>query len=171
VRCSFARDATARSDLALIALTMSRCSSSATGTRTPLRTCAISWRFRARAEVLRAARSQLWPLNKRTLQHQATGELYALIGATPAAIEQFQLARKAADADFYVLSEVDARLRQLTQQMKEQREDLIRSASACRRRTKTVSPRISAKHRRRARKTLDHLCARAPVSVKVARRA
>ena len=43
------------------------------------------------------------------------------------AIEQFQLARKAADADFYVLSEVDARLRQLTQQMKEQREDMIRA--------------------------------------------
>jgi predicted Zn-dependent protease len=67
------------------------------------------------------------PLNKRTLQHQATGELYALLGATPAAIEQFQLARKAADADFYVLSEVDARLRQLTQQLKEQREELARS--------------------------------------------
>jgi predicted Zn-dependent protease len=66
-------------------------------------------------------------LNKRTLQHQATGELYALIGATPAAIQQFQLARKAADADFYVLSEVDARLRQLTQQMRERREDLIRA--------------------------------------------
>jgi beta-barrel assembly-enhancing protease len=66
-------------------------------------------------------------LNKRTLQHQATGELYALIGATPAAIQQFQLARKAADADFYVLSEVDARMRQLTQQMRERREDLIRA--------------------------------------------
>jgi beta-barrel assembly-enhancing protease len=66
-------------------------------------------------------------LNKRTLQHQATGELYALIGATPAAIQQFQLARKAADADFYVLSEVDARLRQLMQQMRERREDLIRA--------------------------------------------
>jgi predicted Zn-dependent protease len=67
------------------------------------------------------------PLNKRTLQHQATAELYALLGATPAAIEQLQLARKAADADFYVLSEVDARLRQLTQQLKErQREELER---------------------------------------------
>jgi len=66
-------------------------------------------------------------LNKRTLQHQATGELYALQGATPLAIEQFQLARKAADADFYVLSEVDARLRQLTQRMKEQREEMIRA--------------------------------------------
>lgn len=67
-------------------------------------------------------------LNKRTLQHQATGELYALLGATPAAIEQFQMARKAADADFYVLSEVDARLRQLNQHLKEQREDLARNA-------------------------------------------
>jgi predicted Zn-dependent protease len=67
------------------------------------------------------------PLNKLTLQHQATGELYALLGATPAAIEQFQLARKAADADFYVLSEVDARLRQLTQQLKEQRDELART--------------------------------------------
>ncbi|HXF46426.1 MAG TPA: M48 family metalloprotease [Burkholderiaceae bacterium] len=66
-------------------------------------------------------------LNRRTLQHQATAELYAALGATPAAIEQLQLARKAADADFYVLSEVDARLRQLTQQLKEQREELARS--------------------------------------------
>jgi beta-barrel assembly-enhancing protease len=62
-------------------------------------------------------------LNKQTLAHQATGELYALMGSTPLAIEQFQIARKAADADFYVLSEVDARLRQLTQQLKEQREE------------------------------------------------
>jgi len=67
-------------------------------------------------------------LNMQTLQHQATGELYALMGATPAAIEQFQLARKAADADFYVLSEVDARLRQLTQQLKEQREEFARTS-------------------------------------------
>jgi beta-barrel assembly-enhancing protease len=66
-------------------------------------------------------------LNKRTLQHQATGELYAMMGATPQAIEQFQMARKAADADFYVMSEVDARLRQLTQQLKEQREELART--------------------------------------------
>jgi predicted Zn-dependent protease len=50
-----------------------------------------------------------------------------MMGATPAAIEQFQMARKAADADFYVLSEVDARLRQLTQQLKEQREELAKS--------------------------------------------
>ncbi len=48
------------------------------------------------------------------------------MGSAPAAVEQLQLARKAADADFYVLSEVDARLRQLNQQLKEQREELAR---------------------------------------------
>jgi predicted Zn-dependent protease len=66
-------------------------------------------------------------LNRRTLQHQATAEAYALLGALPAAVEQLQLARKAADADFYVMSEVDARLRQLNQQLQEQREEAIRS--------------------------------------------
>ncbi|GIL06636.1 MAG: exported protein [Betaproteobacteria bacterium] len=65
-------------------------------------------------------------LNRRTLQHQATAEMYALMGAVPSAVDQLQLARKAGDADFYVLSEVDARLRQLSQQMKEQREELAR---------------------------------------------
>jgi len=65
-------------------------------------------------------------LGQRTLQHQAVAEAYLLMGSTPAALEQLQLARKAADADFYVLSEVDARVRQLAQQMKEQREDMIR---------------------------------------------
>jgi len=66
-------------------------------------------------------------LGHRTLHHQAVAEVYALWGATPAAVEQLQLARKANDADFYVLSEVDARLRQLQQQMREQREELARA--------------------------------------------
>ncbi len=65
-------------------------------------------------------------LGRRTLQHQATAELYVLLGATPAAIEQLQLARRANDADFYTLSEVDARLRQLQQQIRERREELAR---------------------------------------------
>ncbi len=65
-------------------------------------------------------------LGQRTLQHQAVAEAYLLMGSAPAAVEQLQLARKAADADFYVLSEVDARLRQLNQQLKEQREELAR---------------------------------------------
>jgi predicted Zn-dependent protease len=65
-------------------------------------------------------------LDRKTLHHQAVAEAYLLLGATPAAVEQLQLARKAADADFYVLSEVDARIRQLQQQMKEQREEALR---------------------------------------------
>lgn len=65
-------------------------------------------------------------LGQRTLQHQAVAEAYVLLGAPTAAVEQLQLARKANDADFYVLSEVDARMRQLTQQLKEQRAEMLR---------------------------------------------
>jgi predicted Zn-dependent protease len=67
-------------------------------------------------------------LDRKTLHHQAVAEAYLLLGATPAAVEQLQLARKAADADFYVLSEVDARLRQAQQQLKEQRDEMTRQA-------------------------------------------
>ncbi len=52
-------------------------------------------------------------LGKRLLQHQAQAEYYALQGSLPAAIEQLQLARSAGDGDFYQLSVVDARLRDL----------------------------------------------------------
>ncbi len=69
-------------------------------------------------------------MSHKTLQHQAAAEMYLLQGLLPAAIEQLQLARKSADADFYVMSEVDARLRQLMQTMREQREELARSGRA-----------------------------------------
>jgi predicted Zn-dependent protease len=52
-------------------------------------------------------------LGKRLLQHQAQAEVYALEGSLPAAIEQLQLARTAGDGDFYQLSMVDARLKDL----------------------------------------------------------
>ncbi|OGA54399.1 MAG: peptidase M48 [Betaproteobacteria bacterium RIFCSPLOWO2_12_FULL_63_13] len=52
-------------------------------------------------------------LGKRLLQHQALAESYVLKGAVVAAIEQLQLARKSGDGDFYQLSSVEARLRQL----------------------------------------------------------
>jgi len=65
-------------------------------------------------------------LGRRTLQHQATAELYLLLGSVPAAIDQLEQARRAADADFYTMSEVDARLRQLTQQLREYREQMAR---------------------------------------------
>ncbi len=59
-------------------------------------------------------------LGRRTLQHQAVAEAYALMGATPAAVEQLMLARRAGDGDFFTMSEVDARLRQLQQELREQ---------------------------------------------------
>ena len=52
-------------------------------------------------------------LGKRSLQHQAQAEVQFLQGNLPAAIEQLQLARTAGDGDFYQLSVVDARLKEL----------------------------------------------------------
>ena len=65
-------------------------------------------------------------LGKRLLQHQAQAEVYLLQGSLPAAIEQLQLAQKSGDGDFYQLSSVEARLRELrqrlVQEMKEKNE-------------------------------------------------
>lgn len=52
-------------------------------------------------------------LGKRLLQHQALAEAYARSGNLPAAIEQLQVAVKSGDGDFYQLSAVEARLREL----------------------------------------------------------
>jgi predicted Zn-dependent protease len=49
----------------------------------------------------------------RLLQHQALAEAYLLQGTLTGAIEQLQLAQKSGDGDFYQLSSVEARLRQL----------------------------------------------------------
>jgi predicted Zn-dependent protease len=66
---------------------------------------------------LRALQSRSYAaLGKRLLHHQAQGEYYALQGSLPAAIEQLQLARTAGDGDFYQLSVVDARLKELRAQ-------------------------------------------------------
>jgi len=50
---------------------------------------------------------------KRLLQHQAQAEFYLLQGSLPAAIEQLQLAQSSGDGNFYELSVVDARLKEL----------------------------------------------------------
>ncbi|TMH87990.1 MAG: M48 family metallopeptidase [Betaproteobacteria bacterium] len=50
---------------------------------------------------------------KRLLHHQALAETYVLQGTLPAAIEQLQFAQKSGDGDFYQLSAVEARLRNL----------------------------------------------------------
>jgi len=52
-------------------------------------------------------------LGKRLQQHQAQAEVYVLRGSLPAAIEQLQLAQSAGDGNFYELSAVDARLKEL----------------------------------------------------------
>jgi predicted Zn-dependent protease len=61
-------------------------------------------------------------LNRRTLHHQAVGEMYALFGAVAPAIQQLEMARQANDGDFYALSEIDARLRELRAQFKREQE-------------------------------------------------
>ncbi len=60
-----------------------------------------AWALLARAEGARG---------RRTAQHAAIAEQYALAGATAAAIEQLTIARSNADADFVTLSKIDARL-------------------------------------------------------------
>lgn len=51
------------------------------------------------------------------LQHRALAENYQLLGALPSAIEQLQLAQRLGSADFYVMSSIDARLRELKELM------------------------------------------------------
>ena len=61
-------------------------------------------------------------LNRRALQHQSIAEMYALLGAPQAAVAQLELARRANDGDFYTMSEVDARLRELQAEVKRDQE-------------------------------------------------
>jgi predicted Zn-dependent protease len=66
---------------------------------------------------LRALQARTYAsLGKRLLQHQAQAELYVLRGSVPAAIEQLQLAQAAGDGNFYELSAVEARLKELRAQ-------------------------------------------------------
>jgi len=63
---------------------------------------------------LRALQAQAYAgLGKRLLQHQAQAEVYLLRGSVPAAIEQLRLAQAAGDGNFYELSAVEARLKEL----------------------------------------------------------
>jgi predicted Zn-dependent protease len=57
-------------------------------------------------------------LGRKSLQHQAVGEMYALLGVKPAALQQMELARRANDGDFYTMSEIDARVRELQNDIK-----------------------------------------------------
>jgi predicted Zn-dependent protease len=55
---------------------------------------------------------------KRLLQHKAQAEAYARQGMIGAAVEQLQIAARSGDGDFYQLSSVEARLRELRAQLK-----------------------------------------------------
>ena len=57
---------------------------------------------------------------KRLLQHRALAEFYFLQGQLGPAIEQLEFAQKATDGNFYELSAVDARLRELRKQHMEE---------------------------------------------------
>ena len=50
--------------------------------------------------------------------------MYALLGAPQAAVNQLELARRANDGDFYTMSEIDARMRDLQAEVKRDREGL-----------------------------------------------
>lgn len=60
-------------------------------------------------------------LGRQLQQHRAQAEAYALSGRLPEAIEQLQLAQKATDGSFYEQSQVDARLREFHQRLKEEK--------------------------------------------------
>jgi len=62
-------------------------------------------------------------LGKQTAQHRAQAEVYALQGALQAAIEQLEIARRAGDGDFFELSAVDARIRELKAAYEEERRE------------------------------------------------
>ena len=59
-------------------------------------------------------------LGKRLQQHRALAESYFLQGQLGAAVEQLQFAQQATDGNFYELSVVDARLRELRKLQEEE---------------------------------------------------
>jgi predicted Zn-dependent protease len=60
---------------------------------------------------------------KIALQHMALAESYVLSGATPAAVDQLDLARKAKDVSFYDQAVIDARERELQQRQRDEKKE------------------------------------------------
>jgi len=63
-------------------------------------------------------------LNKQLLAHQHQAEYYAWLGNLPAAVVQLELAVKATDGDFYQLSVAESRLREVRQELADQKKRL-----------------------------------------------
>ena len=79
---------------------------------------------RPRDERLNAYMAQAYGLlGQRAAQHAAQAESYAVQGMLSEAIEQLELAQRAGDGDFYRLSAVDARLRQLRARRADEKRD------------------------------------------------
>jgi beta-barrel assembly-enhancing protease len=71
-------------------------------------------RLYPRDPKLHEARARAYAAQGRRLQqHQSLAEFYLLRGSLPGAIEQLELARSSGEGDFYELSVVDARLKEL----------------------------------------------------------
>jgi predicted Zn-dependent protease len=60
-------------------------------------------------------------LGKQTLAHQHQAEYYAWLGNLPGAVVQFELAVKAGDGDFYQASVAESRLREMRQELADQK--------------------------------------------------
>lgn len=60
-------------------------------------------------------------LGKRSQSYAATGDMYLLLGNDRAALYQFDNAQKVADADFYAMSEIDAKLRAIRSRLKDEK--------------------------------------------------
>lgn len=59
-------------------------------------------------------------LGRQAPQHRALAEVFALQGQTGAAVEQLNLAQRSGDGDFYEMSAIDSRLRELKQRLVEE---------------------------------------------------
>ena len=59
-------------------------------------------------------------LGRRSQQHLALAEMSVLKGQTAGAIEQLQLAQQAGDANFYEMSVIDGRLREMKKRQLEE---------------------------------------------------
>ena len=59
-------------------------------------------------------------LGKKAMQHRALAEVFALQGQTQGAVGQLELAQKAGDANFFEMSSIDGRLREMKQRLNEE---------------------------------------------------
>jgi len=68
-------------------------------------------------------------LGKQTLAHQHQAEYYAWLGNLPGAVTQFELAVKAGDGDFYQASVAESRLREVRQELLDQKKRVAEGRS------------------------------------------